>query len=86
MSCGSSCCNSTKTIDAATSSPPSLRRSWNIPVAWLTRIAMWLKRRHQYRELLELDDRLLADIGLSKTTAVEARRSHLYMIAWRDSR
>jgi uncharacterized protein YjiS (DUF1127 family) len=86
MSCGSSSCNSTKTVDGASSSPPPLRRSWKIPVAWLTGIAMWLKRRHQYRELLELDDRLLADIGLSKMTAVEARRSHLYMIAWRDSR
>jgi uncharacterized protein YjiS (DUF1127 family) len=45
-----------------------------------------LEERHQYKELLELDERLLADIGVSKTAAVEARRSHLYMIAWRDSR
>ena len=86
MTCGSSSCNSPKTVDAASSSPPNLRWCWKIPVAWLTGIAMGLKRRHQYRELLELDDRLLADIGLSRPAAVEARRSHLYMIAWRDSR
>jgi uncharacterized protein YjiS (DUF1127 family) len=86
MSCGSTNCNSTSTVDAASPSSPTLRRSWKIPVAWLTGIAMWLKRRHQYRQLHELDDRLLADIGLSKATAVEARRSHLYLIAWRDSR
>jgi hypothetical protein len=43
-------------------------------------------RRHQYGQLLELDDRLLADIGVSRTAAKEARRSPLYLIAWRDSR
>ena len=86
MSCGRTKYNSTNTVDPASSSSPTLRWSWKIPVAWLTRIAMGLKRRSQYRQLLELDDRLLADIGLSKTAAVEARRSHLYMIAWRDSR
>jgi uncharacterized protein YjiS (DUF1127 family) len=83
MSCGSTKC---KTVDAASSSSPTLRWSWKIPVGWLTGIALAFKRRHQYRQLLELDERLLADIGLSRTGAVEARRSHLYMIAWRDSR
>jgi hypothetical protein len=29
---------------------------------------------------------LLADIGVSRTTAEEARRSQLYLIAWRDSK
>jgi uncharacterized protein YjiS (DUF1127 family) len=86
MSCGSTTCNSTNTFDAASSSFRALRWSWKIPLAWLTGIALGLERRHQYRQLLELDDRLLADIGVSRTAAVEARRSHLYMIAWRDSR
>src|SRR3954469_17675395 len=36
--------------------------------------------------LLELDDRLLADIGISRTTVEEVRRSALYLAAWRDSR
>jgi len=46
---------------------------------------MWWERRHQYGQLLELDARMLDDIGISSTTAEEVRRSHLYMIAWRDS-
>jgi uncharacterized protein YjiS (DUF1127 family) len=44
------------------------------------------ERRRQYRELLELNDHLLADIGLSRTTIEEARRSSLYQRAWQDSR
>jgi uncharacterized protein YjiS (DUF1127 family) len=36
--------------------------------------------------LLELDDRLLADIGISRRAGDEARRSAAYLIAWRDSR
>ena len=53
-------------------------------VAGRNRLA-W-ERRCQYRQLLELDDRLLADMGLSRTTVEEVRRSPLYLIAWRDSR
>jgi uncharacterized protein YjiS (DUF1127 family) len=49
-------------------------------------MALGLERRYQYRQLLELDDRLLADIGISRTTVEEVRRSHLYLMAWRDSR
>jgi hypothetical protein len=37
-------------------------------------------------QALQLDDRLLADIGVSRTAVEEVRRSHLYLIAWRDSR
>ncbi|WP_456632234.1 DUF1127 domain-containing protein [Bradyrhizobium sp. URHC0002] len=44
------------------------------------------ERRCQYRQLLERDDRLLADMGLSRTAVEEVRRSPLYLIAWRDSR
>ncbi|MBR1236632.1 DUF1127 domain-containing protein [Bradyrhizobium sp. AUGA SZCCT0182] len=47
---------------------------------------MRLERRRQHKQLLELDDHLLADIGMSRTTVEELRRSHLYMMAWRDSR
>lgn len=65
---------------------PTLRWSWKSPLAWLDGIALWLEERHQYKELLDLDERMLADIGVSKPAAIEARRSHLYMIAWRDSR
>jgi len=83
MPCGSTICNSAKTLDAAS---PAFGWSWQIPIAWLAGLALGWERRYQYKQLLELDDRLLADIGLSRTTAIEARRSHLYILAWRDSR
>jgi uncharacterized protein YjiS (DUF1127 family) len=86
MSCGSTTCNSTTTLDAASPSFPDLGWSWKIPLAWLAGIAVGWERRQQYRQLLELDDRLLADIGISRPAAEEVRRSPLYLIAWRDSR
>ena len=86
MSCGSTTCNSTNNHEEASTSFPDLRWSWKIPLAWLAGIALSLERRHQYRQLLDLDDHLLADIGLSRTAIEEVRRSPLYLIAWRDSR
>jgi uncharacterized protein YjiS (DUF1127 family) len=86
MSCGSTPCNSATTLDATSPSFPNLEWSWKIPLAWPTGIALWLDRRYEYRQLLELDDHLLADIGLSRTDVEEVRRSHLYLMAWRDSR
>jgi uncharacterized protein YjiS (DUF1127 family) len=86
MSCGSTTSNSTTALDATSPSFPDLGWSWKIPLAWLTGTALWLERQYQYRQLLELDDRLLADIGLSKTNVEEVRRSSLYLMAWRDSR
>jgi uncharacterized protein YjiS (DUF1127 family) len=86
MSCGSIICNPTNNLEAASTSFPDLRWSWHRPLAWLTGIALGWERQHQYSELLQLDDRLLADIGLSRTAVQEVRRSPLYLIAWRDSR
>jgi hypothetical protein len=86
MSCGSTLCNSASILDAASPSFPNLGWSWEIPLAWLAGIAPGLERRYQYRQLLELDDRLLADIGISRTDVEEVRRSALYLTAWRDSR
>ena len=77
---------STNTLNPASSLFPHLRWSWKIPIAWLAGIAVGSERRNQYRQLLELDDRLLADMGISRTAVEEVRRSPLYMIAWRDSR
>jgi uncharacterized protein YjiS (DUF1127 family) len=85
MSCGSTTGNSTNTLGAASPSFPDLRWSWKIPLAWLDGIALRWERRRQHRQLLELDDRMLSDIGMSRTTVEEVRRSRLYMIAWRDS-
>jgi uncharacterized protein YjiS (DUF1127 family) len=86
MSCGGTTCSSAITLDATSPSFPDLRWSWKIPLAWLTGMTLWLDRRYEYRQLLELDDHLLADIGLSRTDVEEVRRSHLYLTAWRDSR
>jgi uncharacterized protein YjiS (DUF1127 family) len=86
MSCGCTICNSTNNLEAAPLSVPDQRWSWKIPRAWLARIALRWERQYQHRQLLQLDDRLLADIGLSRTAVEEVRRSPLYLIAWRDSR
>lgn len=86
MSCASIICSSTDVLDAASPSVPSLIQSGTIPFAWLAQMAQAWERRCQYKQLLELDDRLLADIGLSRTAVQEVRRSPLYLIAWRDSR
>jgi hypothetical protein len=85
MSCGSTTSNSTYFIDAPSPSFPDLRW-WKIPLAWLAGMAQAWERRCQYKQLLELDDRLLANMGLSRTAVEEVRRSPLYLIAWRDSR
>jgi len=86
MSCGSTISNSTDNLEAASPFFSDLRRFWKIPLAWLAGIALGWERRYQRRQLLQLDDRLLADIGLSRTAVEEVRRSPLYLIAWRDSR
>ncbi|WP_082081374.1 DUF1127 domain-containing protein [Bradyrhizobium sp. LTSP857] len=80
------CGNSISTLDAGSPSFRVSRWSWNSPLSWFVGITLEWERRSQYRQLLELDDRLLADMGLSKTTVEEVRRSPLYLAAWRDSR
>jgi hypothetical protein len=59
MSCGSTACTSANNLEAA-SSFPDLGWSQQIPLAWLSRIALEWERRHPRRQLLELDDRLLS--------------------------
>lgn len=71
MSCSSANCASASDIQPALSSFPDRGRRRQIPLSWLAGIASWSEPRHQYRQLLELDDRLLADIGLSRQHAVE---------------
>jgi len=84
MSCGS-ITNSTNSFEATSPSFPDLRW-WKILLSGLAGIARAWERRSQRRQLLELDDRLLADIGLSRTAIDKVRRSPLYLEAWRDSR
>ncbi|WP_363318159.1 DUF1127 domain-containing protein [Bradyrhizobium sp.] len=56
---------------------PAFIRSWKIPLAWLAGMASAGERRCQYKQLLELDDRLLADIGISRSAVEEVRRSQV---------
>jgi uncharacterized protein YjiS (DUF1127 family) len=86
MSSGSTIRNPANNLEAASASFLDLRWSWHSPLAWLIAVALAWERRHQYSELLELNDHLLADIGLSREDVEEARRSPLYLLAWRDSR
>ncbi|MHC4041650.1 DUF1127 domain-containing protein [Bradyrhizobium sp. 23AC] len=70
MSCDSTTA-STDTSRAAFAPSPNLAWLWRVPLALLNAIA----RRREYDELLELDDRLLADVGLSRSIVADARRS-----------
>jgi len=54
-----------------------------LPLSWLARIALNCGRRYQRGQLLDLDDRLLADIGVSRQQAVEeALKSSLSRLMW----
>jgi uncharacterized protein YjiS (DUF1127 family) len=86
MPCGSTTCNSSKTLDAASLYFPDLGWFGKHPLAWLADIMLEWDRRSQYGQLLELDDWLLADMGLERTAVEKVRRSRLYLDAWRDSR
>ncbi|WP_092119337.1 DUF1127 domain-containing protein [Bradyrhizobium erythrophlei] len=86
MSCSNIARASSDTSHAALPAFPDIRWFWQFPLARLAGIALWLERRRQYSEFLELDDRLLKDIGVSRTDVEEVRRSSLYLDAWRDSR
>lgn len=85
MSCGSTA-NSTNTLGAASRSFPDFGWSWKIPLTWLTGLVMWWEQRRQHQQLLDLDDRMLADIGISRTTVEKLRGSQLHMTDWRDGR
>jgi uncharacterized protein YjiS (DUF1127 family) len=71
MSCGNANCTSANDIETALSSFPDLGWSWKIPLSWLARMALACEQRHQRRQLLELNDQLLADIGISRQDAVQ---------------
>ena len=71
MSCSSASCTSADDIETALPSFPDRGWSWQVPLWWLAGMASGFERPHQRRQLLELDDRLLADIGISRQHAVE---------------
>ena len=69
MSCGSATCKSPIFIDANAQLP----LAWSIPSPFelVDRVC---ERRRQRQHLLELDDRLLADIGISRRQAIQEAR------------
>jgi uncharacterized protein YjiS (DUF1127 family) len=69
MSCGST--NRISINETNQPSFPDLGWLWRAPLAWLGRVFLAGWRRRQYADLLDLDDRLLADIGISRQQAVE---------------
>ena len=86
-------CGSTVYIPAnhiETASPSCLDLGWSrqMPLSWLAKIAaktaLGLERRHQRRDLLGLDDRILADIGISREQAVEEalKSSWAHILMW----
>jgi uncharacterized protein YjiS (DUF1127 family) len=85
MSCGSTTCTSTS-YDLPASKPfAGFEWLWQRPSAWLAKINDGCERSHQRRQLLELDNRLLADIGLSRDDAVEeaCKSSWIRLTMWR---
>lgn len=88
MPCGSTDCSSTRHIKTIPPSFPELGWFWQIPLSWLSGMAAWSERRSRYRELRELDDRLLADIGLSRHQVGEdpLRASRTFLTMWQADR
>jgi uncharacterized protein YjiS (DUF1127 family) len=88
MSCDSASCAPANDIETTPSSFPDRGRFWQIPLSWLAGIALRCERRRQHRQLLELDDRLLADIGISRQHAVEQalESSWIRVLMWQTYR
>jgi uncharacterized protein YjiS (DUF1127 family) len=66
MSCANAICASTHQEESTPASIPSLWWPWRFPLRLLAAKAGCFERRCERREILELDDRLLADIGLTR--------------------
>jgi uncharacterized protein YjiS (DUF1127 family) len=84
MSCGSTTC--TTRYDIPASKPfAGFEWLWQRPSVWLAKINDDYERSHQRRQLLELDDRLLADVGLSREQAAEetCKSSWIRVTMWR---
>jgi uncharacterized protein YjiS (DUF1127 family) len=59
-------------IRIATHSPALLRQFGGGPRAWAEVIGMWRERSRQRSALAELDNRLLDDIGVTRSKARQA--------------
>jgi uncharacterized protein YjiS (DUF1127 family) len=76
MSCGSAVCSST-IIDRFPAPRGYLRRPHAFSLRYWVAIVVWRHARWRQRQaLLRLDDRMLADIGISRAQAIqEAKKS-----------
>lgn len=79
MSCGSPACTSTTYDFRATKPLPDREWIWQGLIAGLSHLAHWHELRRQRRHLLELDERLLHDIGISRRDAVAEARKPLWI-------
>jgi uncharacterized protein YjiS (DUF1127 family) len=77
MSCGSTTCISTETIIPASNSA-FVHQGAERFVAWIEAISGMFNRRRQRQALLELDDHLLDDIGLTREQAEQEARKPLW--------
>jgi uncharacterized protein YjiS (DUF1127 family) len=82
MPCGSTDGTSTRYIKAVLPAFPDPGSFWQIPLSWLAGVASMSERRRQYAQLLDLDDRLLADIGLSRRDVDELALKSSCIDAW----
>lgn len=75
MSCGGTTCTSTTKSDFFVSKP-LFGFHWRVPdpLAVLRKLAFMHERWRQRQHLRELDDRLLADVGLSRREALKEAR------------
>jgi uncharacterized protein YjiS (DUF1127 family) len=75
MSCGSTDCISTETFDSTSKPVFATGRAWRSSLRrWIEAVNTMYRRRRQRQALLELDDRLLADCGLSRQDAIKEAR------------
>jgi hypothetical protein len=85
MSCSSTTC--TLASYDLPASKPLFGLEWLRPslLAWLTGLSGVCDQRYQRRQLLELDDRLLADIGVSRDRAIEeaCKSGWIRLTMWR---
>ena len=88
MSCGSTDCTSTRHIESIPPAFADFGWFWQTPLSWLSGMAAWSERHSRYRELRELDDRLLADIGLSRDQVGEdpLRSTRTCLTMWHADR
>jgi uncharacterized protein YjiS (DUF1127 family) len=98
MSCGNATCASINSAKARAASVPRVRcpwqkwtwQKWSWPLALerLSQIARRCQPGCQYRELLNLNDHLLADIGLSRDQLVDddLRVTRANLIMWHVDR